>query len=430
MLVQFSVENFRSFRSRQVFSLASTSGTEHPQNVHKGSAPGVPSLVTTSAIYGPNASGKTNLVKAIHAMRSIVLDSAKYDNAPDAIPVKFFKLDPEMSSKPTTFELVFVSDGVKFQYGFSANSERIVEEWLYAFPKKMKQTWLERFWDEESKTDKIEIGSLLTSKLGRKEILSSSTKPCSLFLSTAAFLNEPKIANVYSWFSKQLKVFSKHGPSGQYTCSSCNDPKFKNKIVELLKSADLPVTDVIIEEKKFDPKDLPAGIPDEVKNFFSLQFKDEEMITPRFIHQDIRGNGVVFDFEDESDGTQKIFELAGPVIDVLENGRILIVDELNDSLHPKLVEYIVKLFSKSETNPNNAQLVFTTHETSILNQNVLRRDQFWFCKKNRQLETELYSLIEFSPKKDRENIEKNYLDGRYGAVPYISDYFTLRNEEE
>jgi len=137
------------------------------------------------------------------------------------------------------------------------------------------------------------------------------------------------------------------------------------------------------------------------------------------IHKDSTGNLVKFNFDEESDGTQKLFSFAGPWLDTLKNGYVLFVDELHDNLHPRLVRFLVELFHSSETNPNNAQLVFTTHETTILNQVVFRRDQIWFCEKRHDKATSVYSLTDFSPRKGRENLELSYLAGRYGAVPYM-----------
>lgn len=431
MLIQFSVENFRSFRDQQVFSMVASPSREIPGNVYTGSnAPSVPNLLTVSALYGPNASGKTNLIKAMSTVRNMVIDSVKYDSSREPLPVKHFKLDDAMASKPSTFEVFFTSDNVKYQYGFSATSKRIYSEWLYAFPKKARQKWFERFYDPTSDVEFIEIGNNLTSKSGRKEILISSTKAYSLLLSTAALLNEDKIKPVYDWFIKQFRILSKSTMTGQYTCSLCDEDDYSRKqVLKFLQSADLPVADVIIEKKDFDIDELPSELPESFRKALAEQLENEQLIGPRLSHTALNGKSVLFDFDEESDGTRRIFELSGPIIDVLKHGRTIVVDELHDSLHPKLVEYIVGLFSSKKTNPLGAQLIFTTHETSILDQNLLRRDQFWFCDKNEFLETVLYSLTEFSPRKGRENIEKSYLSGRYGAIPFISQNVPFQEEE-
>ena len=168
-----------------------------------------------------------------------------------------------------------------------------------------------------------------------------------------------------------------------------------------------------------NPK-LPSYFPDTIRSALSEEFKGKTKITLETVHTDSTGHDVTFDYDDESDGTQKLFNFSGPIIDVLSNGLVLFIDELNANLHPKLVEFIVKLFHSKETNPKNAKLIFTTHETSILTQEIFRRDQIWFCEKQNRA-TKLYPLTDFSPRKGVEDLEKGYLSGRYGALPFFQD---------
>ena len=162
-------------------------------------------------------------------------------------------------------------------------------------------------------------------------------------------------------------------------------------------------------------------MPEAVRKEMLERFKDETFFNVKTAHILDNGKEVLFDLADESDGTQKIFALSGPWLDTLENGYVLVIDELHDNLHPLIVRFLIRLFHNLETNPRNAQLVFTTHDTSILSQEVFRRDQIWFCDKDESQATQLYPLTDFSPRKGVESLERGYLSGRYGALPYLKD---------
>ena len=209
------------------------------------------------------------------------------------------------------------------------------------------------------------------------------------------------------------------GWSPSFTARQCKDSVQKEKVLEFLKAADFDIQNVIVESEKMSAKHLPDDMPDELKTSLLTKMRDNEMFDIKTVHLSSEGRLVSFAFEDESDGTKKFFAFAGPWLDALKNGYVLVIDELHDNLHPKLVQFLVQLFHSSKTNPKNAQLVFTTHETSILNQEVFRRDQIWFCEKDSSQATRLFPLTDFSPRKGRENLEANYLAGRYGALPYL-----------
>ena len=208
-----------------------------------------------------------------------------------------------------------------------------------------------------------------------------------------------------------------------FSASLCEkDSTKKELILSFLKAADFNIHDIQVDKEKFDPELLPNDIPDSVKEKIIEELKDKDIFELKTIHKTSSNKLVPLEFKEESDGTQKFFSFAGPWIDALQNGYILVIDELHDNLHPKMVKYLVDLFHNDKSNPKNAQLIFTTHETSILNQDVFRRDQIWFCEKTREQATELYPLTDFSPRKGRENIEQGYLSGRYGALPFINNF--------
>ncbi|MCW8966254.1 MAG: ATP-binding protein [Candidatus Pacearchaeota archaeon] len=419
MLVEFNVTNFKSIRSKQTFSMTKAKGDELEESNSFQSEGATPlNLLRSAAIYGPNASGKSNFIEAMSAMKRIVEDSATELRRGDKLPVDPFRLDPEMRESATEFEVVFISKGTRYQYGFAATQERIVEEWMIAFPKGRAQNWFSRFWIGKENEYDWEMGSSLS---GKKQLWREATRSNALFLSTAVQLNSEQLQPVYDWFSDTLRTTTVTAWSPGFTAGlCCKDSENKKRVLNLLKAADLDIKDISVKKKLFDESDLSDDLPKEAKSRILERMKGKEIIDELYmLHEDSEGNLIAFDFEEESDGTQKLFSFAGPWLDVLKNGYVLFVDELHDNLHPKIVQFLVDLFHSSETNTSNAQLVFTTHETTILNQNIFRRDQIWFCEKGKDHATTVYPLTDFSPRKVRENLELSYLAGRYGAVPYI-----------
>jgi len=416
MLIQFSTKNWRSVRDEQTLSMVKAKGGELAEtNSFQTEIPSVPELLSSAVVYGANAAGKTNLISALRAMKEFVLESTK-KQPDDEIPVAPFLLDDETKDQPTEFDLIFVAKGIKYQYGFSATSKQVLDEWLIAYPNGRPQKWFTRQFDTESNKY---IWSTGNSLLGQKQLWQDSTRSNALFLSTATQLNSAQLKPIFSWFKSTLRIGSVAGWNPTYTASLCDTSEQRMKILDFLKAADLDIQDLNITSEKISLKHLPNSMPDEVKQQLLVDMKDKQIYDIKTVHRGAQGQSVEFDFANESDGTKKLFAFAGPWLDVLEKGRVLFIDELHDNLHPKLVRFLVDLFHSKKTNPNNAQLVFTTHETSILNQAVFRRDQIWFCEKGQDQSTTLYPLTDFSPKKGRENLEDAYLAGRYGAIPYV-----------
>lgn len=417
MLIQFSVKNWRSIRDEQIFSMVMAIGDElRDSNTFQPTTPSATKLLRSAAIYGPNAAGKSNLLKAMTVMKKIVVESASKGQRGDDLPVVPFLLDSDTERVPSEFEVVFIADGIRYQYGFAANHQRITEEWLIAFPLGRSRKWFTREWDVEKKCYVWDMGASL---LGQKQLWQDSTRENALFLSTAVQLNSQQLQPVYDWFFKTLRMANVSGWSPSFTASLCKEVDQRGKVLEFLKAADLDIHDVIIEAEKLTAKHLPADMPDDIKTKLLMELKDQEVFDIKTVHQSKQGHSITFNFDDESDGTQKFFAFAGPWLDSLKNGYVLLIDELHDNLHPKMVQFLVSLFHNSETNPHNAQLIFTTHETSILNQEVFRRDQIWFCEKDSDQATKIFPLTDFNPRKGRENLEANYLAGRYGALPYL-----------
>lgn len=421
MLIEFSVANFRSIRERQVLSLTKSKLKESEdlkENSFSVNGLANVDLLRSCAVYGANAAGKSNLLLALTEMVRVVEESATEMRRGDELPVQPFRLDTSTREAPSEFEVIFISQGVRYQYGFTALTERIVEEWLIAFPKGRAQHWFARQWDEKKEEYQWQMGKSL---LGQKHLWMESTRSNALFLSTAVQLNSQQLLSVYDWFTDTLRMASVSSWNPGFTASICDRKEYKAKVMDFLQAADIDINDVVIEKKVFDSKDLPDELPDEFRSQICKRLEGKEIVAElNVIHLDNEGDPVAFELDDESHGTRKLFSFAGPWLDTLENGYVLFIDELHDNLHPKLVRFLVQLFHSDKTNPNNAQLVFTTHETSILSSDILRRDQVWFCEKDSTRATQLFPLTDFHYR-TRENLEAAYLIGRFGAVPYIRE---------
>jgi uncharacterized protein len=423
MLIEFSVKNWRSIKDEQKLSMVMAKSDElAASNTFDPAVPATGSLLRSAAIYGPNAAGKSNIIRALRIMQKIVVESASEGQLGDAIKVVPFLLDAETEKMPSEFEVIFVADGVRYQYGFAATSERIVGEWLLAYPHGSPQRWLEREWDSTKETYKWGSSNALS---GQKKLWQESTRENALFLSTAVQLNSKQLTPVFDWFKRNLRVTNITGWSPMYTASLCKDEVSRVKILEFVKAADLDIQSIEVKSENIS-EHLPKDFPEELKKKLLADMKDEEFFEIKTIHLSAQGQPVKFEFKEESDGTKKYFAFAGPWLNALDNGYTLVIDELHDNLHPKMVQFLVELFHNNATNPKNAQLIFTTHETSILSQAVFRRDQIWFCEKNDAQATQLYPLTDFSPRKGREDLEANYLAGRYGALPYIREIKTKK----
>lgn len=418
MLIEFKVKNYRSIKEEQTLSMVKSSAKElEDTNTFITPEKKKPiKLLSSATIYGPNASGKSNLLKAMKTMQRLVLDSDSKIKRGTKLPTTPFLLDNGTKDEPTEFEIIFVSKEVRYQYGFILNTEKILEEWLYAFPEGPAQTWFEREYNQDEEKTDWHFGSKFN---GNKKIWSESTRKNALFLSTATQLNSEQLKPVYDWFNETFHVLestARLDPS--FTYDLYGQEKYKDLINKFLNVADLDIEELKITEEEFDPSKLSEDIPDVLRNKILEDFKDKKLLDVASVHKNIQGEDIYFDFDEESDGTRKFLAFLGPWIDTLENGNVLVVDELHDNFHPLMVRFLIELFHSKETNKKNAQLIFTSHETSVMSQEIFRRDQIWFCEKKNKA-TELYSLIEFKPRKGVTDIEKSYFSGRYGALPYF-----------
>lgn len=421
MLVDFSVTNYRSILERQTLNMAASSYFKELESVNTfvpDQDDGVPRLLRSTVLYGPNASGKSTLIQAMRFVKDQVLHSQKESQAGDEIDVVPFKLTASSRAADSEFEVTFVEQGVRYEYGFCCNRERFTEEWLIAYPLGRAQKWFHRVFDTEVGKDAYKFS---TSFLGgrQRQAWGVQTRPNALFLSTAIQLNNEQLKPAFDWFKSRLRVFdSVMGFSPGYTLQRCAKDEDRKRVVEFMNSADLSIADIELKETAFSADALPKGMPAALRDEILKDMAGRKLVEPRFVHKDIHtAETVEFEEAEESDGTRALFAFAGPWLDVIENERVLMVDELDTSLHPLLVHHLVKRLHHTGT---QAQLIFTTHDTTLLSQKLLRRDQVWFMEKDKQCATRLYPLSDFSPR-DNEAIERGYLNGRYGGIPFLKE---------
>lgn len=416
MLIDFRVRNFRSLRDEQILSLvAAKDKTLHELNTMQSGVKAAPTLLRSAAIYGPNAGGKSNLIKALQYMRAVVVESASVMQPGQTFNVQPFRFDEKLVLQPTEFEVTFILDGVRHQYGFELTAQRITREYLLVYKAFKPQQWFERHYDESSDKDIYEFGSGLK---GAKSVWEGATRPNSLFLSMAVQLNSEQLRPVFDWFVKQLAIFNEVTPLGQqFSVDMLRKPEGKKAICEFLTAADISISDIEVATRKVAAQavhfDMAAG-KTEVRN-------EEQEVSELLFHHVTEQGRAVFGLGDESMGTRNLLFLTGPVLDILEKGMTLVVDELDSSLHPLLVRRLVELFQTPAINKLGAQLIFTTHDTSLLDPELFRRDQIWFVEKDLEQATKLYPLSDFSPRKN-EALERGYLMGRYGALPFLRDW--------
>jgi hypothetical protein len=362
-------------------------------------------------------------------MRYFVINSSKESQKGETIDVEPYRLSTETENEPSEFEIIFIHNNIQYRYGFEVTKDRIVSEWLFHKPKTKE---VELFYRDGSDITPHERSFTKGSRVAKEGLVRDNA----LFISVAAQFNETKAINVIDWFKRfrALSGLQETGYQG-FTMGKTEDPDHKKNILELLKAADLGIQD--IELQKLDINSLPNGMPKELKDKIIKEVREEkkeyvsDVLT---IHKKYNADLKVVENislsleDDESSGTRKFFALTGPILDVLENGYTLVVDELDSKLHPNLVCKIVSLFNSKEFNTKNAQLIFNTHDSNLLSSGLFRRDQIWFTNKNKYGEATLYSLADFKSDEVRktDSFEDNYIRGKYGAVPYLGFFDNLK----
>ena len=373
------------------------------------------SLSRIAAIYGANASGKTNLIMALQTMRHYVKNSASPEGNKTLTP---FLFDDQFSGAPSEFEASFIADSVRYQYGFSADKTRVVSERLFAFPQNRRQILFERKYNTADKGYEWNLGPALK---GEKELWKKSTRDAALFLSTAVNLNSGQLKIVADWFdSARFTLGKAPGFFSTVTPSMIEQGAIKKEdVLCYLKEADLDIVNFDYEEKsllELAPAEIPESARTALREAIAAAPTLPKWYDITTTHETKSGKKTL-PFSLESDGTHKMLSLAGTWIDMLGKGGVIAVDELGTHLHPHLLRYLARQFNDPTTNPNNAQLIFTTHDPALLRGDLLHRDQVWFCEKDKEQATQLYSLADFKTR--GENKMAAYLSGRYGATPVV-----------
>ena len=390
MIVEFTVGNFLSFNEKRTLDFEAKGISELQQNVINTRDC---KLLRSLVIYGANSSGKSNLIKAFKRMRSCVLQSVKLNDS-DKLEYSPFALSATSRHEPTFFEIIFIHEGQRFRYGFEYSQTEIVNEWLFAGKAKREKPLFIRT------AEGIGVSGQFKEGLG-KEAATNSNR---LFLSLVAQLNGAVSKQVMSCFQRysvlsgvehecyggfSLKMFSKRS-------------KGYDEALNLLQKLQLGFRNVEIVESDFTPANLPQNMPADLRAKFIKEMHGEKQLSLNTIHSiyDKKGKAVAtlsWDMaEHESEGTKKLIDVSGPIFDILLKGKALIIDELDSKLHPLITVQIVNLFNSPDTNPNNAQLLFATHDTNLLSTDIFRRDQIWFSEKDAVEQTDLYSLHDFN----------------------------------
>ncbi len=411
--LRFRTENFRSLRDEVELSAVATNLADSTEAVIQ--LPGsLPSALPVLAIYGANASGKSNVLFAMQYMCTAVRASQRSWNPEGGVPREPFLLDSESVNRPSLFEMEMVVKGVRYTYGFVVDSLRVLEEWIYAYPKGRKQEWLVR--DYEA----FKFGRDLA---GENAAIQRLTRPNSLFLSTAAQNNHETLGPLFGWFASAVRFVSTDERRAllQRTSSFLEKERYEHGILQLLKLADLGVAGVEVsrEEWSGEIKQMIERIAGNDSGLLRRLRADPFVKHLALRHTVSSGDNVLLPFEMESAGTRALLALAAPVLGALYEGGLLMVDEIDSSLHPLLALELVRLFQNAQTNPHRAQLVFNTHDTHLLDADVLRRDQIWFAEKDPAGVSKIYPLTDYHPRRD-ENVKRGYFQGRYGAVPFLT----------
>ncbi len=425
MFIELRVGNFRSILAPQSLSMvASTDQSIAGDNLIQTSTEKL-RLLRQAVIYGANAAGKSNLLMSLEALRSLVSLSASLQEGQPLPWITPFRLDPASEQTPSTFEIIFEAESVRYHYAVGATNTRVTHEWLVAYPQGRPQRWFERSFDTTKNTYDWWFGPHFQGNRTQRKLWQTSSRSNALFLSTAVQLNNEQLKPVFHWLTQKLIVIlpGKVDFNPTLSIDLLRTDSGLERVMKFLNSADIGIDRVELQESDGFPPP-PSGVPPEQWRSLLAQAPlglPTQVKWGKVVawHAGSDGRQIPFEMADESDGTRKLFEFVGGWIRALDTGATLCVDEIDRSLHPHLTRMLVHLF-QSEVNNKNAQLIFTTHDTTLLDPDLLRRDQIWFAEKDEKRATRIYPLLDYSPRKN-ENLERGYLLGRYGAIPFVGD---------
>ncbi|HHU46665.1 MAG TPA: ATP-binding protein [Bacteroidales bacterium] len=429
MLLEFSVGNFLSFREKKTLNLVASSISDY-----KGTntiASERHTLLKGAVIYGANASGKSNFIRAMSTMKRIVMLSFSQPST-QAIGVTPFLLNTETEQSPSYFEVLFEVDGIRYRYGFEVTNKEVVGEWLYESKRNIEKFLFLR------EKDGIEV----SPSFKEAENLESKTRNNALFLSVIDQFNGATAKKIMNWFYNFITISGLTHENYELVTFKILEKENTAKAKTLRNfydQLDLGFDGLSIGKEKFNPNRISGNTPEHLVRLLikdlegTLRFKIKTL-HKKYNKENKEVGYVEFDMRNqESAGTNKVFNISGPIFDVLQKGGVLVIDELDSSLHPLMTLAITRLFNSEKENSKNAQLIFTTHDTNLFSYGKYRRDQIYFVEKDRYGASDLYSLVEYREedgtkiRKDR-SFEKDYIQGRYGAVPYIGDISKIISE--
>ena len=423
MFLQFSVNNYRSIKDTVTFSMAC--GAKDNDNFF---SIGKYDLLPSAVIYGANASGKSNLLRAMAFMRNMVLNKDKVIQSTDTLKHDPFRLNTSTKDASSTFEIVFFIGEVKYRYGFEADGIAVYSEWLFEDKTGRKEAKLFfRDADEEE---------YVNEKRFQEGYIFFDTKRSKIKISINQLFiwkcdqNDGEISkSILQWF-KNFNLIDGLDPRGyiNYTMKMMEDENFKTKIVKLVKTADIGIEDIDMQTEDIplealEKMHLPDKIKEEIMKDGGLQSVALNTHHKLYDENSTEVGKALFELDnEESQGTRKFFKMSAPILNTLQEGKILMIDELDASLHPTLTQHLIELFHNKEINTQNAQLIFATHDTNLLKPHIFRRDQIWLSEKDKYGATDVYALSEFKGVRKNDDFEKHYIQGKYGAIPYLGKF--------
>lgn len=396
-LLSFTVENAHSYRDKTEFSMMATRLAEKAarRDLKLAGRKNPIGVLPVASIFGPNASGKTTILRAMANMRQMVIRSFRQEEGISSITRNHFALDPDSIDSPTSYAVDLAIEGVRWQYGFKVDNYNVIEEYAYHFPKGRQALVYRRM------KNHLYFGTYLQRQ---SKVLTQLLRNNALLLSVIGATKRGQIHSLYKWFLTNLVYIDSYSRHARiHTAEMLEDHFYKSQILNLIRSADLGITDI----RKVKPKSEEIIIYEDI------------VLTHRGIASEVEIGPI-----GESTGTRAWIGLLGPVIDAIKDGSVLLVDGLGGSLHPDLVSNLINIFQGKEKNLQCAQMVFNSHDMTILDRHrsFLGRDQIWFTEKNFDGVSSLYNLSDFTPKPRREHTPyRQYLKGRYGALPVLDE---------
>lgn len=413
MVIQIRLANFFSIKEEVILdfeaaSLRSKLTRELDANLleYNGNQ-----ILKSIALYGANASGKSNIINAIRFCHAMVYESHKHN---EDVTFSFKPFKGNSSSRPSEYTIVFVAEGVEYEYSFALTTKQIIKESLFYYPKGKRAKVFER--DERLGSEKRDKYSFGTSVIKRPFDVAESTSNKTLFISRASQMDREIPKKIFQYFHQQFLL--RHS---QWVEANLSELllEYKKELLLALSIADSDIVDFEVKRKREVGKHVRANLDTEE---FSVEDEEHDRIEIKTVHRCFAKKK--FDFSEESLGTRKLFIMMLSILDVVKNDKVILIDEIEDSLHPAIVEYIVSLFHTSK----GAQILFSTHNTNLLNLTKMRKDQIWFVNKRKDGSSELYSLADYSDFREKMDLEKAYLQGRFDSVPIINDSEELLKE--